>query len=188
LFDRAESLYRQALDLARETANPAAEGKALTDLIQTLAWQRPADAQQFQPRAIEVNEALRNQVEIVKIRAAAAVALAGLGQGEEADDEAGRGLALTRQCGYPGGLVWCWVAHTFGQLRQADAAAARESADQVAAIAGDLGGNRFWSEIVTWWTGAASGQPTEVADWLDGEDAARARWLAVLPGGEPDGT
>ena len=37
LFDRAEAYYRQALELARKTANPAAEGKALTDLVQTLS-------------------------------------------------------------------------------------------------------------------------------------------------------
>jgi hypothetical protein len=77
LFDRAESL-REVLDLGRETANLAAEGKGLSDLVQTLAWCRPAEAQQLQPRALEVNEALRNQVEIVKIRAATGVALAGL--------------------------------------------------------------------------------------------------------------
>ena len=189
LFDRAESLYREALDLARETASLAAEGKALTDLMQTLAWRRPAEAQQLQPRALEVNEALRNQVEIVKIRAATGVALAGLGEFEEADTEVGRGLAVTQQCGYPGGLVWCWVARTFGELRQADAAAAHESAARVTAIVGDLGGNRFWSEIVNWWTGAASNhRPAAVTGWLDGEDAAKARWEAVLSGGEPDGT
>jgi tetratricopeptide (TPR) repeat protein len=38
LFDAAEVHYREALDLARETASIAAEGKALTDLVQTLAW------------------------------------------------------------------------------------------------------------------------------------------------------
>ena len=134
--------------------------------MQTLAWCRPGDAQQLQPRALEVNEALRNQVEIVKIRAATGVALAGLGEFEEADTEVGRGLTLTQQCGYPGGLVWCWVARTFGQLRQADAAAAHESAARVTAIVGDLGGNRFWSEIVNWWTGAASDQPARCGNRL----------------------
>jgi tetratricopeptide (TPR) repeat protein len=85
LFDRAESLYREALDLARGVANLATEGEALTDLVQTLAWCRPAEARQLEPRALEVNEALRNQVEIVKIRAANGVALASLGEFAEAD-------------------------------------------------------------------------------------------------------
>jgi hypothetical protein len=170
----------------RGVANLATEGEALIDLVQTLAWCRPAEARQLQPRALEVNEALRNQVEIVKIRAANGVALASLGKFAEADAEIGRGLTLTEQCGYPGGLVWCWVARTFGQVRHAGAAAAREPAARVAAIVGDLDGNRFWSEIVDWWTGAVNGQ-AGATGWLDGEDAARARWMAVLPGSEPDG-
>jgi tetratricopeptide (TPR) repeat protein len=190
LFDRAEAAYRAALELARGTANLAAEGKALTDLMQTLAWRRPADAREIGPRAVEVNEALRNQVEIVKIRAADAVALAGLGESGEAGAEIERGLALTRDCGYPGGQVWCQVARAYSQLRQGEPGAARETAARVAAITAGLGGNRFWAEITAWQTAAGPGQPPPegTADWLDGADAARARWLAVLPEDENHGT
>jgi tetratricopeptide (TPR) repeat protein len=182
MFDRAETCYRQALDLARDTGNTAAEGKALTDLSQTLSWTRPADARDIQARALEVNEALRNQVEIVKIHAAAAVALTGLGDLDGAHSEIERGLALTRDCGYPGGVVWCLVAQTLTRLRRSDSDGARESAAQVAATVDDLQGNRFWSEIVNWWTGA--GGPASATKWLDGEAAARTRWLAVYSASE----
>jgi hypothetical protein len=37
LLDHAEASYREALDLARQTSNSAAECKALTDLVQILA-------------------------------------------------------------------------------------------------------------------------------------------------------
>ncbi len=190
LFDRAESRYREALDLARQTTNLAAEGKALTDVVQTLAWSRATEVSQFQPRALEINEALRNQVEIVKIRAATGVALTNLGDLDEAATEIERGLTLTQQCGYRGGLVWCWVARTFNQLRRGDTGAAGESAARLVAIVEDLQGNRFWSEIANWWVNADNSRqpPGGSIGWLGGEDAARARWLAVLSGGETDPT
>jgi tetratricopeptide (TPR) repeat protein len=82
LFDQVEAHYREALELARDTASIAAEGIALADLVQTLAWCQPAEARRIGERALEINDSLRNQVEIVKIRAATAVALANLGDPE----------------------------------------------------------------------------------------------------------
>nr|MDQ2875875.1 hypothetical protein [Actinomycetota bacterium] len=185
LFEQAEAHYREALELAGETANAAAEGKALTDLVQTLAWRRPHDAQDLQPRALELNEALRNQVEIVKIRAASAVALTNTGNLSEASDQVDSGLTLAEQCGYPGGLVWCWVARTLNDLRRGDNSAGRRSAARLAAIVGDLQGNRFWSEIANWWTeDDTSPHADSSTRWLEGEAAARTRWLAVLSPGD----
>ncbi|MGH3797504.1 MAG: tetratricopeptide repeat protein [Pseudonocardiaceae bacterium] len=187
LFDRAESSYREALDLARETANVGAEGKALTDLVQTLAWCRPADALDIKGRALEINEAVRNLVEIVKLRAAAAIALTNLGRLDEAHAEIERGLTLTGECGYPGGLVWCWVACTFNRINRFDRDGGSEAAAQVAAIVEDLQGNRFWSEIAGWWAGVGSSDRGSSTRWIEGEDAARARWLAVCPASEHHG-
>ena len=186
-FSQAEALYREALDLARETANVAAEGKALTDLVQTLSWCRPSDARDLQPRALELNEALRNQVEIVKIRAAAAVALTNLGDLDEAATQIDSGLSLAQQCGYPGGLVWCWTARALNQLKHASIEASRDSATRLAGIVSDLQGNRFWSEIVNWWTDDGTARhPASTTSWLEGEDAARTRWLAVLSSADRD--
>ena len=184
-FDQAEARYREALDLARQTLNLAAEGKALTDLVQTLCWCRPGDAHELQERAMEINQALRNQVELVKIHAAAAVALAALGSLDEADTHIEDGLTLTQQCGYPGGLVWCWVARAFTQIKRGSTEAARNSAARLATIVGDLQGNRFWSEIVNSWLGDGSVQhPPSTTRWLEGEATARRQWLAVPQSGK----
>jgi tetratricopeptide (TPR) repeat protein len=181
LFGQAEASYREALDLARQTANLGAEGKALTDLLQTLSWSGPGDARDLQPRALEVNQALRNQVEIIKIHAATAVTLTNLGNLDEAATEIETGLDLAQQCGYPGGLVWGQVARTLNQLKRGDTKAARDSAARLASTVSDLQGNRFWSEIVNWWIDDSGAQrPAGTTRWLDGEDSARARWLAVL--------
>jgi hypothetical protein len=118
--------------------------------MQTLAWPRPGDAQDLRPRALEVNKALRSQVEIVKIRAATAVTLTRLGQLDDASAEIDAGLGLACDCGYRGGLVWCQVARALSQPTRGDDAAAREMAARLAATVTDLQGNRFWSEIVHW--------------------------------------
>jgi tetratricopeptide (TPR) repeat protein len=183
----AEASYREALDLARQTANVAAEGKALTDLVQTLAWSRPAEARELQPCALEVNQALRSQVELVKIHAATAVALTNLGDLDDATAQIAAGLDLAQQCEYRGGLVWCQVARTLNQLKRGDHEASRDSAARLAATVTDLQGNRFWSEIVNWWIGYASARhPASSTSWLEGEDSARTRWLAVLPSRDRD--
>jgi tetratricopeptide (TPR) repeat protein len=186
LFDQAEARYREAQDLACQTANLAAEGKALTDLVQTLCWCRPTDAQELRQRATEINQALRNQVEIVKIHAATAVTLTALGNADEADAQVEQGLDLTRRSGYPGGLVWCWTARTLTQIKRGDMESARDSAARLAATVSDLHGNRFWSEIVNWRLNSGSAQhPASTTRWLDGEESTRKRWLAVLQPSNP---
>lgn len=181
LFDRAEASYREALELARETANIGAEGKALTDLVQTLAWRRHAAALDIKRRTLEINEAVRNLVEIVKLRAATAVALTSLDQLDEAHDEIELGLTLTAECGHPGGLVWCWVARTFHEIKRCGSDGGRAAVARVATIVDDLGGNRFWSEIAGWWAGVGNSDHGSSTGWIEGQDAARARWLAVCP-------
>ncbi len=185
LFDQAEARYREALELARDTANVAAEGKALTDLAQTLSWSRPSDELDLRPRALETNMALRNQVEVVKLRAASAVALTKIGNHADAAAQIQEGSDLARQCGYRGGLVWCQVAQAFNQLARDDDDSARATARTLAGTVSELQGNRFWSEIVNWWIDpAANGQDqAATTNWLDGIDAAKARWLTVRPSG-----
>jgi tetratricopeptide (TPR) repeat protein len=179
LFDQAEARYREALELARDTANIAAEGKALTDLVQTLAWCRPSAARELQPRALDANDALRNKVEIVKIRAATAVAMVRLGNHAEARAEIESGTELAGRCGYRGGLVWNLVARAYSELAQGDTGASRATAADLAATVRELQGNRFWSEIVNWWIDPAGEEPGGT-EWLDAAEKARRRWLTVL--------
>lgn len=80
----------------------------------------------------------------------------------------------------PWRLVWCQVARALSQLKGGDTNGSRDTAASLAATVNELGGNRFWSEIVTWWTGSSSSGPGSTTNWLDGQDTTRARWLAVL--------
>jgi len=181
LFADAESAYRQAHALARDTANLGAEGKALTDLIQTLAWYRPHEALRLLPEARQINENISNQIELVKLHAATAVALVNQDRFEEAEQEIARGLALTAECGYPGGKVWCWSARAYSSAIRADWAEHATATTQLIQITNALGGNRFWSQIATWWNPTGDGTTFEDIDWIDGTDAARRRWTAIIP-------
>ncbi len=70
LFDRADEIYQEALRLARWSSSSAMEGRALTNLVQTLSWARPRQAREWWPQAVTVNEAVGDLVELVKIHGA----------------------------------------------------------------------------------------------------------------------
>lgn len=178
LFALAERCYGDALDLAEAAGNVAAEGKALTDLVQTLAWHRPSAVLRFHERAVETNSAVRNHVELVKLHAAKAVASAAMNDYQEAEEEIARGLELTRNIAYPGGEIWCWTARTFTRLRQDDLKGCEEAASQVSRVVEAVGGNRFWAEITAWWSSAEDLiQPA--TQWIEGREETRERWIKV---------
>lgn len=180
LFADAEATYRQALALARDTANLGAEGKALTDLIQTLAWQRPHEALRLLPDAQRINASISNQIELVKLHAATAVALVNQARYDEAEQEIARGLTLTTDCGYPGGEVWCWSARAYNSVVRADWNEHATAAARLTQITSALGGNRFWGQIAAWWNPSDNGTTFDDIDWIDGPEAARRRWTAII--------
>lgn len=179
MFAEAEQHYRQALSLAKATGNIAAEGKALTDVLQTLAWCRPAAALDLLTDARDVNSGIRNRVELVKLHAAAAVAHRGQGHPDLADAEIERGLALTAECGYPGGAIWCWVARAYTQLARADESGYSAAVSELQVLSDALGGNRFWVDIALSWTEAARADDVTV-QWIGGALAASERWREIL--------
>lgn len=76
-LDEAELIYRWTLDLGKEIGSAALEGKALTNLAETLCWSRPQEAHRLASEAIEFNGAIGNQLEVLKAYAAMAVAAGG---------------------------------------------------------------------------------------------------------------
>ncbi|MDA0632134.1 tetratricopeptide repeat protein [Nonomuraea sp. MCN248] len=181
LFANAESVYRRALALARDSANFGAEGKALTDLIQTLAWQRPREALRLLPDAQRINETISNQIELVKLHAATAVALVNQARYDEAEQEIARGLTLTIDCGYPGGEIWCWSARAYSSAVRASEDEHATATAHLTQITATLGGNRFWGQIAAWWNPSGNGAAFGDIDWIDGTDATRRRWTAIIP-------
>ena len=122
-------------------------------------------------------------MELVKLHAALAVAMANQGDRDGAAAEIEAGITLTQQCRYPGGLVWCWVARTLLHVRAGDTEAARQAAREVTRLADELGGNRFWGETARRWAGLPD-QPTDAnTQWVGGPAEAGGRWQAVALAG-----
>ena len=63
-------MHRRASDLGRAIDSPALEGKALTNIAETLAWTNPAEGAQAADDAIELNSTLGNQLEVLKANVA----------------------------------------------------------------------------------------------------------------------
>lgn len=179
LLAQAEASYREALELARNIQVLAAEGKALTDLVQTLAWQRPDDALDLLATAKQTNEGVQNSVELVKLHAATAVAHAQRSEFEAAEHEIETGLELTHRIGYPGGSVWCWSARALNRARQADQVGHRHAISQLTSIVQTIHGNRFWRDIARWLADMGLDDIPSNTVWLDGEEITRNRWASI---------
>jgi hypothetical protein len=80
--------------------------------------------------------------------------------------------------------AWGRVARTLTEIKPTEikrsgADGGRDAAARLADIVGNLGGNRFWSEIVDWWAGVERNEHDSRTEWLEGQDTAQARWLAA---------
>ena len=93
---------------------------------------------------------------------------------------------------------WCWTARAYSSATRADHEGHATATAQLTQITTELGGNRFWSKIATWWTPApqtpsvpepdsgSNSSSFDDIDWIDGSDAARQRWTVVgSVGGQP---
>ena len=182
LFERAESLYRQAHEHGISIESLALEGKALTNLAETLCWHSPARALGLADRALELNRTVGNQLELVKAYAAKAVAEHGPGALMRAETSINASLELVGTTGYRAGAIFALSAHTFQLLVAGHAQLAAELGSSINDIAAELGVYAFWAEVAGWWlqTDEVRAGPPSAADWLEGPEEARARWCLVL--------
>src|ERR1022692_1244434 len=177
-------VFAQHCEIPRDGTSPkkcgtiAAEGKALTKLVQTLSWNRPGAVAPLHMRAMEINESIRNRVELVKVHAAFAVTLTCMGSFGIADDEIRSGLALTERCGYRGGLVWCWVAAAFNAIRRGDMPSYTDAVRRVVTVVEQVGGNQFWAEVARWW-GDIDRDGDSSIQWIKSVNSVRQRWKVV---------
>ena len=172
-LDEAELVYRRVLDLGRATRSPALEGKALTNLAETLCWNDPEAGLRYAREAIDFNDAIGNQLEVLKAFAALAVAATGT----ESDNAVREAIRLAGLCRYRAGTVFAQAARLFHQARTHDDEAARHTFGRIRDLTEELGVYAFWDEIGGWWL--ASGLPVR-ADWSGSAEQARQRWLEVL--------
>lgn len=181
----AELVYRRARTLARMIDSPALEGKALTNLAETLCWTCPDQAGVFAGEAIDFNRGIGNQLEVLKAHAAAALGARG-DSGENYEPHLDQARRLVKDCGYQAGEVFVLVAEAACLLARGEVDSAERSARLLYDLTRDLGVYRFWSNIVTWWLEeqAPRRRPSVTREdqrvrWL-APDAVRERWTSIL--------
>lgn len=184
-FDTAQVTYQRALDTVKQLASLALEGKSLTNLAETAAWSRPADGARYAEQAIEFNQGIGNNLEVLKAHVAAAVAAPDLAAAEE-DVQAA--LDLAERTHYRSGAVFALVARIFHQILADRRQDALSTLAEITARTDEIGVYRFWPQIGRWWLAAAglSTEPPDGAttpaqtDWLDGPETAERRWRDTL--------
>jgi tetratricopeptide (TPR) repeat protein len=185
-LEMAELAYRRALTLARMIDSPALEGKALTNLAETLCWSDPGQGGELAGEAIAFNRGLENQLEVLKAHVAAALSVRHIDGNEYAADiDAARGLV--QASGYEAGEVFVLVAEAACLLGKGDLAGVDRSSRALAALTRTLGVYGFWTHVVIWWQKARTrGRKMMMAEdqlapvrWLD-PDGVQQRWANVL--------
>lgn len=101
----AEKHYNNALELATSINSTAMEGKALTNLAETLCWVSPQTAIKYSDLAIEKNEQANAPIEIGKAFTAKSISLA-LENPNEAIRIANRAEKLQANNGYKSGILF----------------------------------------------------------------------------------
>src|SRR5439155_6754783 len=137
------------------------EGKALTNLVQTLGWKQPARAVELAQEAAAVNGSIGNTIELVKIHAARAIAADSDDQGQL---ELQRGRDLSRKIGYEGGLLQLAVAEVFQRMTSSGTLPWPDELEQTAAAQiRRRDGHAYWLDVFDIWAGRSL--------------VPRARWL-----------
>jgi len=104
----AENLYTQAL--AQAGGAPNARVKLMTNLAETRCWFNPSEGVHDADRAISLNRNLGNRIEVVKAEAARGIALALLGDFEQAREGCSRAFELAEEVDYPAGRCFAGQA------------------------------------------------------------------------------
>jgi tetratricopeptide (TPR) repeat protein len=184
-FSEAEENYRDALRLAEETNSISARGKALTDLAQTQAWTNPRGTQRWLNEAFEVNEAIRNYLEVIKLHAVRALICEGPSAWEDSRGHVERALELVETYQNLGGRVFALTSQAFIACvtgRRDDALRTGTEIDTCTQL---LGGYRYWAETVDTWIRHVFkvGAPSifdEHIQWRPSRAVVAERWRRVL--------
>ncbi len=105
----AERYYNNAFELAKSVGAVAMEGKALTNLAETLCWVSPRTAIKYSDLAIEKNEQVNAPIEVGKALTAKSFSLA-LENPEEAISIAYKAESVQENNGYKSGVLFALTA------------------------------------------------------------------------------
>lgn len=109
-YESAEVIYKSGLKLIAGLKMVAYEGKLYTNMAETLCMIRPSESLEWYEKALECNDAIGNDIELGKAKAAASVANANLGLYNQAISLGIESIAVAERTGYKSGKVFVFAA------------------------------------------------------------------------------
>jgi len=181
-FETAEQIYRKAEAQAHAVNAQGLEGRALTQLAETLCWTRPNEAQKVAARAIDRTQKIGNKIDELRAHAALAIACTGTESHDKVEqslDNAGRLVSLT---GSKVTEIRVLTAKAFHAAVTKDTDKMRHTLTRVQQQTNTLHVNDFWNDILRSWTQDSSKEiqkHTQQFQWLTESDTTLQNWSAI---------
>jgi tetratricopeptide (TPR) repeat protein len=135
-----EKQYREALDLSQGVNADAMQGKALTNLAETLCWTAPQTALSFVEEAVELNKQVNAPIEVGKALTAQAIALASMpSRSGEALKIATQAEELQAESGYRSGVLFALQAQGLARAAQGQIERTESVLKHMRALSKELG-------------------------------------------------
>ncbi len=168
---QAEELYLRAMRSVAEGRAPALMGRLQTNLAETYCWSDPRRALEAAANAAEIHAALGNRIELAKCDTARGVALAKLGEFEQAREVIARAVSTAGEVGYQGGVAFGLQAKAIAEWLAGDHDRARVAAEQLARVVERIGTYRHLqaAPLLLMEDRVSLRKVLAAADWLDGE-------------------
>lgn len=182
-FDEAEKAYTQALHYAKQSEARGLEGRALTQLAETLCWIRPQAGRHIAHKAIERTRQDGNKIDEFRAHTALAIANTGTKPALVVEQSLQTAERLCKASGTRTGQGRLLTGLVFHAAHTKDRKMLTANLAQSERMANALGDTDFWGDIFRTWAdttrGSISSSQAE-PQWLDSREHTMQRWRQVL--------
>jgi tetratricopeptide (TPR) repeat protein len=181
---QAEELYLRAIRSVAGGRAPALMGRLQTNLAETYCWSDPVRALEAAANAAEIHVALGNRIELAKCDTARGVALAKLGEFEQACAVIARAVRSAEEVGYQGGVAFALQAKAIAEWLAGKHDHARVAAEHLAAVVERIGTYRHLlaAPLLLMEDGVSLRKVLAAAEWLEGEPLEGRIERSLAPG------
>jgi tetratricopeptide (TPR) repeat protein len=170
-LEQAEKLYLRAISSTEIENSPALMGRLQTNLAETYCWSEPHAALRAADGAAQIHATLGNGIELAKCDTARGIALAKIGEFEEAGQVIGRAIHLAEAVGYEGGIAFALQAKVIAKWLAGSYDEAKAACDQLSSIIEEMGTYRHLLAAPRLLIGDTAGFAVSAkrAEWLEDE-------------------
>lgn len=181
-FSTAEVTYRTVLRQAERSGSLALQGKALTNLAETMCWVVPIQARHEALDAVDFNRGIGNRLEVTKALTALGIANSP-NHPLEAETAFEGSLRVAHDVGYVAGELFCRWGMAFATACIAELDALRDTIQVMDTLCSQIGKYRFVCDIARLWLRRLEGGPAYLEDstqWPNGAIVASRHWVTTM--------